>query len=122
MLPILMVFAVLAFTVYGQLMMKARALVHAAPVGDGTGRLQYLISMFSDIGVLSSFGAAVLAAVCWMLAIERLEVGYAFPFMALSFVLVPLGSMVLFGERMPPMQLLGLGLIVAGVSVSAFVR
>jgi multidrug transporter EmrE-like cation transporter len=122
MLPILMVFAVLALTVYGQLMMKARALAHAAPAGEGTGRLQYLIAMFSDIGVLSSFGAAVLAAVFWMLAIERLEVGYAYPFMALSFVLVPIGSMVLFGERVPPTQLLGLGLIVAGVTVSALVR
>jgi multidrug transporter EmrE-like cation transporter len=122
MLPMLMVFAVLALTVYGQLMMKARALAHAAPTGDGTGRLQYLISMFSDIGVLSSFGAAVLAAVFWMLAIERLEVGYAYPFMALSFVLVPIGSLVLFGERMPPIQLLGLGLIVAGVTVSALAR
>ncbi len=42
--------------------------------------------------------------------------------MALSFVLVPIGSMVLFGERMPPIQLLGLGLIVGGVTVSALAR
>ncbi len=122
MLPSLMVFAVLALTVYGQLMIKARSLAHAAPIGDGANKLQYLISMFGDIGVLSSLGAAVVAAVLWMLAIERVEVGYAYPFMALSFVLVPIGSMVLFGERMPPIQLLGLGLIVGGVTVSALAR
>lgn len=121
MLPLLMVFAVLALTVYGQLMMKARALTHAAPVGEA-GRLQYIVSMLSDVGVLSCFGAAVLAAVLWMLAIERLEVGLAYPFMALSFVLVPLGSMVLFGERVPPMQFAGLALIVAGITVSTLAR
>jgi multidrug transporter EmrE-like cation transporter len=121
MLPLLMVFAVLALTVYAQLMMKARALAHAMPPGEA-GTLQYLLAMFADVGVPSCFGAAVLAAVMWMLAIERLEVGFAYPFMALSFVLVPLGSTVLFGERMPPVQLFGLGLIVAGVAVSALVR
>jgi multidrug transporter EmrE-like cation transporter len=122
MLAPLMVFAVLVLTVYGQLMIKARALAHATPVEAGASKLGYLFAMFSDIGVLSSLGAAGLASVCWMLAVERVEVGYAYPFMALSFVLVPLGSMVLFGERLPPLQILGLGLIVTGVTVSALVR
>jgi multidrug transporter EmrE-like cation transporter len=122
MLPYLFVFAVLAFTVYGQLMMKARAIAHAMPAGEGTSRLHYLYSMFMDVGVISAFGAAVLAAVCWMLAIEKLPVGYAYPFMALSFVLVPVGSLVLFGEKIPPVQLLALGLIVVGVSLSAITR
>lgn len=122
MLPYLLVFAVLAFTVYGQLMMKARAIAHAVPASEGSAKLQYLLAMFSDIGVLSSFAAAVLAAVCWMLAIEKLPVGYAYPFMALSFVLVPVGSLVLFGEKIPPVQFLAIGLIVAGVTMSAFTR
>lgn len=122
MLPYLLVFAVLAFTVYGQLMMKARAIAHVVPASEGSAKLQYLLAMFSDIGVLSSFAAAVLAAVCWMLAIEKLPVGYAYPFMALSFVLVPVGSLVLFGEKIPPVQFLAIGLIVAGVTMSAFTR
>jgi multidrug transporter EmrE-like cation transporter len=57
-----------------------------------------------------------------MLAIERLEVGYAYPFMALTFVLVPLGSMVLFGESLPAIQVPSLALIVVGVTVSALTR
>jgi multidrug transporter EmrE-like cation transporter len=122
MLPYLFVFAVLAFTVYGQLMMKARAITHAAPAGEGASRLDYLYGMLTDVGVMSCFAAAVLAAVCWMLAIEKLPVGYAYPFMALSFVLVPIGSLVLFGEKLPPVQLLAIGLIVVGVSLSAFTR
>ena len=122
MLPYLFVFAVLVFTVYGQLMMKARAIAHAVPGNEGASKLQYLISMLTDVGVISCFAAAVLAAVCWMLAIEKLPVGYAYPFMALSFVLVPIGSLVLFGEKIPPVQLFAIGLIVVGVTLSAFDR
>jgi drug/metabolite transporter (DMT)-like permease len=122
MLPYLLVFAVLGFTVYGQLMMKARAIALAGPATEGSAKLQYLLAMFGDIGVLSSFAAAVLAAVCWMLAIEKLPISEAFPFMALSFVLVPVGSVVLFGEKIPPIQFLAIGLIVAGVALSAFTR
>ncbi len=119
---LLLLFAVLAFTVYGQLVVKARALVHAAETVGNQGKLYYLFAMFTDIGVFSGLGAAVFAGVCWMLAIERIEVGYAYPFMALSFVLVPLGSRVLFGEPLPVIQLFGLGLIIVGVTVSALAR
>jgi multidrug transporter EmrE-like cation transporter len=42
--------------------------------------------------------------------------------MALSFVLVPLGSMVLFGEPLRALQLLGLALIIPGVAVNALAR
>jgi multidrug transporter EmrE-like cation transporter len=122
MLPSLMIVAVLALTVYGQLMMKARALTHATPIDGSMGKLQYLIAMFGDIGVLSSLGAAGLASAFWMLVIERMEVNYAYPFIALNFVLVPFGSMMLFGERLPPLQVLGLGLIVLGVTVSSLAR
>jgi multidrug transporter EmrE-like cation transporter len=103
-------------------MIKARALTHAAEVISSPDRPHYLFAMFTDMWVLSSLGAAVLAGACWMLAIERLEVGYAYPFMALSFVLVPLGSMALFGEPLPAIKLLGLALIVAGVTVSALAK
>jgi multidrug transporter EmrE-like cation transporter len=117
-----LLFAVLALTVYGQLMIKARALAHASEAVGSPNTLKYLLAMFTDFWVLSGFGAAVLAGACWMLTIERLDVGYAYPFMALSFVFVPLGAMALFGEPLPAIQLLGLALIIAGVTVSALAR
>jgi multidrug transporter EmrE-like cation transporter len=117
-----LLFLVLALTVYGQLMIKARAIAHAADLAGAQAKLHYLGLMFTDIGVLSALGAAVLAAVCWMLAIARLDVGFAYPFMALSFVLVPVGSNLLFGEALPTVQLLALALIIGGVTLSALTR
>jgi hypothetical protein len=56
--------------------------------------------------------AAVVAAMSWILVIERTDLGYAYPFMrpfmypfmALSFVLVPLAAAVLFKEPVSVMQ------------------
>ena len=118
----LFLFAVLALTVYGQLVIKARALLYAAKASATIGKLHYLVAMFTDVWVLSALTAAVVAAGCWMLAVSRLEVGYAYPFMALSFVFVPIGSTLFFGESLPATQMIGIAFIVAGVTISAIAR
>ena len=113
--------AALLFTAYGQLILKARALVQTSATG-GSDPLRYLGAMFADPWALSGWGAAVAAGCAWMLAVEKTDLAYAYPFMALSFVLVPLGASVLLGERLPGLRLAGLGLIVVGVTLSALAR
>jgi len=120
MFPYLLLAAVLALSVFGQLIIKARALVHGTALAGGY--LHYLVAMFTDIGVLSGLAAAVVAGMFWMLAIQRLDLGYAYVFMALSFVFVPLGSALFFHESVSFQQIAGIGLIVAGVSLSALAR
>lgn len=115
---LLLLSAVLGFTVYGQLIIKARALVHSAE-GDADRPLDYMIAMATDLRVLSGLAAAGLAAFAWMAAVQRLDVGVAYPFMALSFVLVPLGAHLMFGEPLPRLQLVGMVLIVLGVTLGA---
>lgn len=108
----------LALTVYAQLIIKARAAVVAAAT-EGAGRLPYLIGMFKDPGVLSGLAAAVLASASWTLAIQHAPLSLAYPFMALSFVLVPLMAVPLFGDALAPTQLLGILLIVTGIALTA---
>jgi drug/metabolite transporter (DMT)-like permease len=110
----------LGLTAYGQLILKARALTHAS--GAELGRLHYLGAMLTDVLVLSSMAAALLAGLCWMLAVERTDLGLAYPFMALSFVIVPVGAYLLFGEPLSFTRLIGITLIVLGVAISASVR
>jgi drug/metabolite transporter (DMT)-like permease len=121
-LPHLLLVAILVLSVYSQLIMRSRALVHASGANSAADYLQYVVGMATDWRVLSAAGATFLAGVCWLLALQRLELGYAFPFMALSFVLIPVSANLFLGEPLPMTQLLGLGLVVAGVSVSALTR
>jgi drug/metabolite transporter (DMT)-like permease len=122
MLPHLLLVAVLVLSVYSQLVMKSRALVHSTGANSSADYLQYLTGMATDWRVLSAAGATFLAGVCWLLALQRLERGYAFPFMALTFVLIPVAANLFLGEPLPMIQLLGLGLVFAGVTVSALAR
>lgn len=118
----LLVSAVLGLTVYAQLVIKARAVAHAKEIVAASTQLNYLVAMFTDPWVLSGLLGVLVASACWMLALQRLDIGLAYPFMALSFVLVPVGSMLLFGEPLPKLQLLALALIIAGVAMSALTR
>lgn len=121
-LPHLLLVAALVLSVYSQLIMKSRALVHSSGANSPADYLQYLIGMATDWRVLTAAGATFFAGICWLLALRRLELGYAFPFMALSFVLTPVSANLFLGEPLPMVQLLGLGVVVAGVSISALAR
>jgi drug/metabolite transporter (DMT)-like permease len=118
----LLLFAVLALTVYGQLIIKARAITYAAKATGAIGKLHYLTAMFSDVWVLSALTAAVVAGGCWMLAVSRLQIGYAYPFMALTFVFVPVGSNLFLGEPLRLAQMIGIVFILAGVTINAMAR
>ena len=85
-------------------------------------KLHYLLAMLTDYSVLSGVAAVFLAGICSMLAIERFDLALAYPFVALSLVLVPSGSAIFFGEVVPPIRWLGLALIVGGMNVSALTR
>lgn len=109
----------LGLTLYTQLIVKSRALVYASAATGGR-KLEYLSAMFTDVGVLSGLFAGVLASVCWALALEKTPLTVAYPFVALNFVLTPAAAYVLLGDPINLLQLLGLALIVAGVTLTAF--
>lgn len=113
--------ATLALSLYGQLIMKWRSTFHAQGATE-PGRYGYIYAMLTDPWVLSGLGGAFLASIAYMLAIDKLGLAYAYPLMALSFVLVPLGAVVCFGERIQLMQAMGLTLIALGVTLSALSR
>ena len=50
-----------------------------------------------------------------MLALTRLELSFAYPFIALSFVFVIVASAVFFGEPLTATKVAGVGLVFAGL-------
>jgi drug/metabolite transporter (DMT)-like permease len=120
-LSYLYVAAALALTVYGHVMLKARALVHTARAATDQTH-SFLISMFLDIWVLSGFASAVVAAGFWMLAIRNSDLSLLYPFMALTFVFVPLLAVLLLGEKVTALQVVGFVMIVGGVSLASMAR
>lgn len=111
----LYVFLTIVLTVYGQMIIKARA-TELARLAQGR---EFLVSMFLDPWVLSGLAAALAASATWMLAVRTANLSAIYPIMALTFVIIPVLAVFTLGERLAPAQMIGIALIVVGVALSA---
>lgn len=59
-----------------------------------------------------------ITTVAWVWVLQKIELGRVYPLMALAFILVPLGSHFVFGERFQPQYFVGLAMIMAGILIS----
>lgn len=59
-------------------------------------------------------------ALAWIAVLRRMDLSYAYPFLALNFVLIALVSQVFLGESIPPMRWVGIGAICVGILVIAY--
>ena len=106
-------------TVYGQIAIKWQVL-EAGPFPADTGeRLQFIGRLLLNPWVISAFAAALLASVLWMVAMTRLELSHAYPFMSLAFVFVMVCSAVFFSEPITPLKITGIALVVLGLVVGS---
>ena len=68
---------------------------------------------------LAVYGVATIA---WIWVLRHAPLSMVYPLMALTFVLVPIGALWLFGEEIDLRFLLGTGLIVAGIVLANWPR
>lgn len=101
-------------TVYGQIILKARALSHSTDDGG----MHFLMKMFLDPWVISGLLSALAASAAWMMAIRIADLSLMYPVMALTFVIVPILAVLLFGERLSTVQVFGLVFIIVGVCLT----
>lgn len=78
-------------------------------------------SFFSLRTAATLFAAMTLYAitsVAWVWVLQKVELGKVYPLMALAFVLVPLGSYFIFGERFQFQYFVGVTFIIIGIVVA----
>jgi drug/metabolite transporter (DMT)-like permease len=68
--------------------------------------------------LLSAMVLYGLTSVAWVWILQKVELGRVYPLMALAFVLVPLGSHLVFGEKFQFQYYLGVALIISGIVVA----
>lgn len=107
--------AVVLFITYTHLVLKWQADSVLAAMPERRGFADYLAAMLTNPWVLSVVVSAVLALVGWLMVLTALPVSYAYPFLSLSFVLVPLGAVWLLGERVSVAFVAGAVLVAAGL-------
>jgi drug/metabolite transporter (DMT)-like permease len=107
----------LAFTVYGQLVLKWQIGQAGDMPTDGPGKLLFLLRQFLNPWIVSGFAAALLASLAWMAAMTRFDLNYAYPFMSLAFLLVMAFSVMFLGEALTVNRVAGTLLVIAGLFV-----
>jgi drug/metabolite transporter (DMT)-like permease len=117
-----LIFTTVALTIYAQIAAKHRSVVISARLPENASSIDYLLAMLTDPIVISCLAAGVAATFAWFLAIQKVDIAYAYPFLALTFVFVPIASMFFLGEALRPMQFVAAAIIVLGISLHALTR
>jgi multidrug transporter EmrE-like cation transporter len=60
-----------------------------------------------------------LGAIAWIAVLRRMDLSYAYPFLALNFVLIALVGQVVLGETVPWIRWVGIGAICVGIVIIA---
>lgn len=97
----------------GQLMFKGAARQLPPFAELGLGRL--LVVMFTTPLILGGFTSFFISSVLWILALRTINLSIAYPLVALSYVIIFLGSYFLFQEPLSYRHWLGALLIVGGI-------
>ncbi len=60
-----------------------------------------------------------LSTIIWLFALSKTQLNYAYPFTALTFILVMLASWLIFSEPLPLNRIIGVVVICAGVIIAS---
>lgn len=113
------VLATVLLTVYGQLVFKWQIDEAGSIPAGGGARVGYVVNLLLNPWVISVFVAALIASLTWGAALTEFDLSFAYPFMALSFVLVLLLSVAFFAEALTVAKVVGVVLIVAGIAIGS---
>lgn len=102
-----------------QIIIKSRLNVHGAIPVSASEIVPYVWGLLQDLRFLGGLGLLIIAAFCWYAGLSRIPLSLAFPFAAMSYPLIFLGSVLLLNETFSWPVAIGNILIVTGVLLVA---
>ncbi len=113
------IFGTIAFTVYGQLVLKWRITQYGELPPLLSEKFIFLAKLFLDPFLVSGLASAFIASIFWLMAMTKFEISYAYPFMSLAFVFVLIFSVFVFKESLNLYKVIGLSFIVLGIAITS---
>jgi multidrug transporter EmrE-like cation transporter len=107
-ISLLILFAVLLSM--GQVLFKL-----VAQTSDPLDNMSNIIGLAGNIWFYASIFCYGLSTLLWIYILQKLPLSYAYPFVAIGFILVPILSHFIFGETLKPQYFLGIAFIVIGI-------
>ncbi len=95
----------------GQVMLKYAMVKH----GQINFTFQGLVSLLAEPRLLLALPLYAVAFLMWLHALSKVPLSTAYPMLAITYAIVPILSLVFFGELIKQPQIIGIGLVLAGV-------
>jgi multidrug transporter EmrE-like cation transporter len=115
----LYIFGTIVFTVYGQIVLKWQVSQTGAMPDGFAAKTQFIMQMLLNPWVISGLVGAFLAFLCWMGAVSKFDLSYAYPFTSLSFLLVLIFSAAFFREPITVSKVFALSLVIVGLIIGS---
>ena len=119
--PILLLLLSVASASAGQVLFKKGVLMTGEITLKSSVIGELLRLVFQPL-VFSGLILYVISTILWLMVLSKTTLSFAYPFTALTFILVMLSSRMVFLESVPPLRYFGIGLIVAGILVSSVAK
>ena len=109
----------LSLVIYSQIIMKWQIDKAGISPSGVPEVISYVFQLLLNPWVISGAIATFLAGVAWLLAISRLDLSHAYPFISLTFIIMLFASAVLFNESFTWQKMVGSALITVGIILSS---
>ncbi len=101
--------------VLGQILIKLGVGDNGLVSDSGAGILSIFTVILTTPLVMGGLVLYGVGAISWILVLSRMNLSYAYPFLALNFVLIAVLSRVLLQEPIPMIRWVGMGIICVGI-------
>jgi multidrug transporter EmrE-like cation transporter len=108
---LVLILGAVAFSVVGQLFLKSGAQRLA-----GLGHFEFLLAAGRNMHVLSGLAAWTASTLCWLYVLRAAPLSRAYGLTSLTYVLILLASVYLYGEQVRRLHVVGTLLIVIGIA------
>jgi|APSaa5957512535_1039671.scaffolds.fasta_scaffold62544_2 multidrug transporter EmrE-like cation transporter len=100
-------------------LLKKGMMTHALGTVSSDGIFGLVWAVGTNLWVMGGMLLHVSALVVWLWALSKVDISFAYPFLALGYVLVSAMAWFWLGEELSPMKILGMGIIIVGILVLA---
>jgi multidrug transporter EmrE-like cation transporter len=106
-------FVAAIISAFGQVLLKYAMTKHGAI----NFTLQGLLELFTEPLLLFALVLYAAALLMWLHVLSKVPLSTAYPILAITYVIVPLLSLIFFGERIQQPQVIGICLVLVGVAL-----
>jgi len=107
----------------GQILLKyGMGQVGAITRSDFDRPISLVTSVFMNRWILMAIPLYVLGFIVWLIVLSKLDLSYAYGVLALTYVLIPLASLLIFNENIPVMRWVGIGGICISIVIIGMSR